>query len=573
MSSNKSFFDFDLEITENYRLKNTMGGLNIGSQAVDDGNHAPHNASISAELKKLNAFVRSIARGQFMDPDSVIQSLRTKLFVAGIVFEPFNIVGESGEQISKLSQYEGIMDMGDGTIERVNHLDKAYPDGLFLYTEWWENEYGMTQLSAKIVTADELDEMQAEDDMFGDMDDDGLEESKKYKKEEMEDDEDSDEKDDSDDDEEEELDEKQGFLDFNKFSINEAANKEDARELVTYALNNAQLHRQVLRPTVLNFAKKMKADKFNEKLAMKQGLNIATEAAKMYHKEFGEKDQKWQDMFSMETRKLAAEGIIAEVIEDAFEEAGVQEKTGDKEAYQKKLKGLLKKHGYNGIGDIPDDKKDDFFNELDKLHTSDDEEKGLSEAKKQKNEISLSNLDGKTGLATKQNLRGLQTIHKQLNTLSRSDTSSKFFKVEDAILDAVVVVENHIDAVKRSLNESTLTEDTLSEGLFSKDPEEKKAEAGVTAVANEIAKKLGGKVKRVKNKDKLIEVHITGIKNQSAFENMFDPDQTVDAIKLYTFSGYFPKIEMVPVFSKSGAIGETQIRSAKDAFIAFKDMS
>lgn len=55
---------------------------------------------------------------------------------------------------------------------------------------------------------------------------------------------------------------------------------------------------------------------------------------------------------------------------DALKEA---QKTGGKVAYQKFLDKKLAKMGYNSIEDIPDDKKDDFFNDVEKEWKADDE--------------------------------------------------------------------------------------------------------------------------------------------------------------------------------------------------------
>ena len=46
----------------------------------------------------------------------------------------------------------------------------------------------------------------------------------------------------------------------------------------------------------------------------------------------------------------------------------------DKDEYQEKFRKVMKKYGITSIKDLPDDKKDDFFNDVDKMHTSDKEE-------------------------------------------------------------------------------------------------------------------------------------------------------------------------------------------------------
>jgi hypothetical protein len=50
------------------------------------------------------------------------------------------------------------------------------------------------------------------------------------------------------------------------------------------------------------------------------------------------------------------------------------EAKGDKEEYQKKFKAMLAKHGVKSIEDLSDKEKIQFFNHMDDLHTSDEEE-------------------------------------------------------------------------------------------------------------------------------------------------------------------------------------------------------
>lgn len=56
----------------------------------------------------------------------------------------------------------------------------------------------------------------------------------------------------------------------------------------------------------------------------------------------------------------------------------LKEAKGDKAEYQKKFKAMLAKHGVKSIEDLPAKEKAQFFNHMDDLHTSDEEE-GLEE--------------------------------------------------------------------------------------------------------------------------------------------------------------------------------------------------
>lgn len=70
--------------------------------------------------------------------------------------------------------------------------------------------------------------------------------------------------------------------------------------------------------------------------------------------------------------------------EDEKKEDLKEKGEGDDKEYEAIVRKLLKKHGYKDIASIPKDKKDDFFDELDSLHVSDDEEDGIEESKPMK---------------------------------------------------------------------------------------------------------------------------------------------------------------------------------------------
>ena len=60
--------------------------------------------------------------------------------------------------------------------------------------------------------------------------------------------------------------------------------------------------------------------------------------------------------------------------------ATLNEKTGDKEAYQKFFQGALKKFGVSSPEELEGDKKKEFFDYVDKNWKSDDEEAGKDES-------------------------------------------------------------------------------------------------------------------------------------------------------------------------------------------------
>ena len=94
----------------------------------------------------------------------------------------------------------------------------------------------------------------------------------------------------------------------------------------------------------------------------------------------------------------------------------------------------------------------------------------------------------------------------------------------------------------------------------------------VINIANQISKKLKAKdIKVNKSKSGMVNIDII---NPDLFGDFGKKksDMKVMRINLATKLNYFPKIDMQFHF-KNGLIGDEVIKTAKDAFEAFKDMS
>jgi len=85
----------------------------------------------------------------------------------------------------------------------------------------------------------------------------------------------------------------------------------EVRELVYFVENDGRLDAQMYIPIIKNLANKKADGKYNKTLALKAFINLATEGAKRYHKEFGVSGDKWSDMFTVADRKAAAENFLA----------------------------------------------------------------------------------------------------------------------------------------------------------------------------------------------------------------------------------------------------------------------
>jgi hypothetical protein len=92
-------------------------------------------------------------------------------------------------------------------------------------------------------------------------------------------------------------------------------NSHEATELKTYADNNEHLHRHSYTPTMDRLAQDMKKGVYDHSKARNLWGYHADRAAQIYHQEFGDKDQKWHEMFPTSARKHAAKAWADEAHE------------------------------------------------------------------------------------------------------------------------------------------------------------------------------------------------------------------------------------------------------------------
>jgi len=418
--SKKTFFDFDNNLTENYRLKNMFGGLNMGSQAVDDGNSDHFYIGWANELRRLNAFIGAIARGRYIDPDSVIANLRTKLFVMGIVFDPVSIGDqEEGQHFLPLRQYEGIRrNTETGDIEEVNYLDEAFPNGVYLHLNWYPDETGMTKLSGKIITGEELDRMaQDDEELAAALSESMIEEECGCDDDEEEDGMEDDMEDGMEDDDdltESALSVYRAIDNHPKKKISELPKEQQAKaatlvkqmkdnqksgdpektvvayqndkgKIGVYTINSQQLKNMllsksgfVLTEDVINESFKLK-QKVVDKKTGDTGVIAEVGKGKLKGVYLIVWDNSKKGVSSRNEDEIKADGSIKEGL-TSFSMFNEAQKTGGDKAYQEFLAKKLKSMGYETIKDIPDDEKDDFFNSVDKEWKADDEGDSMNEA-------------------------------------------------------------------------------------------------------------------------------------------------------------------------------------------------
>jgi hypothetical protein len=91
---------------------------------------------------------------------------------------------------------------------------------------------------------------------------------------------------------------------------------DEATELKMYADNHGELHRYSHAPTMDHLAQDMKNGEYSHSKARIMWGNHADRAAQLYHKEFGDKHQKWHEMFPASARKHVAKQWADEAHEE-----------------------------------------------------------------------------------------------------------------------------------------------------------------------------------------------------------------------------------------------------------------
>jgi len=174
--------------------------------------------------------------------------------------------------------------------------------------------------------------------------------------------------------------------------------------------------------------------------------------------------------------------------------------SGGQKAYQAFLAKELKKAGYDSIEDIPDDKKDDFFNSIDSKWESDDEADGIEEAFKKGDSVKIKtknnkddykrSFDGKVGVVGSvgkgKGREGYYTID--------ADKDGETFKVvlTDADLIKEMTVENDLrDMIEEARKSSGQKEaHELIDEFMAKKESGKYSDAEIKKMAKEYKKKV-----------------------------------------------------------------------------------
>ena len=131
-----------------------MGGQ-VGvstSNAVEDSALGPHNIQDPDVLKRVNAFVGSIADREFIKPQHAVDELREKLQRIGLTVSPVDMNGDNGKVTAEVKQFGGRFGKDtDGSDINDDGISHKKEGGLKLEVSYETLKNGTSKVYAKLV--------------------------------------------------------------------------------------------------------------------------------------------------------------------------------------------------------------------------------------------------------------------------------------------------------------------------------------------------------------------------------------------------------------------------------------
>jgi len=127
----------------------------VGTQvqnSVEDSAIGAHNIHDPEVLKRVNAFVGSIADGEFLKPQQAVDALREKLNRIGLTVSPVTMTGEKGKVTAEVKQFGGRFGKDtDGSDINDDGISHKKEGGLKLEVSYETLKNGTSKVYAKLV--------------------------------------------------------------------------------------------------------------------------------------------------------------------------------------------------------------------------------------------------------------------------------------------------------------------------------------------------------------------------------------------------------------------------------------
>ena len=134
-------------------LKEDHTGIGVATaNSVEDSNIGAHNIENADVLKRVNAFVGSIAEQEYLNPKAALEALANKLKTIGLEISPVEMTGDNGKVTAEVTQFGGRfgkdLDGADLNDDGISHRKEG---GLKLEVSYETLKNGTSKVFAKLV--------------------------------------------------------------------------------------------------------------------------------------------------------------------------------------------------------------------------------------------------------------------------------------------------------------------------------------------------------------------------------------------------------------------------------------
>ena len=140
---------------QHLNIKETLDGGHVGTPTAasfEDGSIGPHNVQDPEVLKRVNAFVGSIAEQEYIKPQFAVDKLREKLQRIGLDMDDVAIKGDNGKITAEVKQFGGRFGKDtDGSDINDDGISHRKEGGLKMEVSYETLKNGTSKVYAKLV--------------------------------------------------------------------------------------------------------------------------------------------------------------------------------------------------------------------------------------------------------------------------------------------------------------------------------------------------------------------------------------------------------------------------------------
>ena len=129
-------------------------GEGIGTHdqnSVEDGSMGVHNVHNPDVLKRVNAFVGSVAMKEYLNPQQAVDELKNKLMRIGLNFGPVGFDEDEGDQTVSVQRFKTFGKADDGQDIDNDGISDVKEGGLKLNIKHGKASDGTSRVYAKLI--------------------------------------------------------------------------------------------------------------------------------------------------------------------------------------------------------------------------------------------------------------------------------------------------------------------------------------------------------------------------------------------------------------------------------------